>query len=126
MLRAGGAVALASVVTLTVELVFAELKSGDALTHFLAERLPAVKNLLDYYGGESPADEQAEKQITHLTMLGTSRLRRLLQPSSHAPRLAEQAGASLMPVGKPLGIPANNTHLTLQISYDDKKRIRCL
>jgi len=126
MLRAVGAVALASVVTLTVELVFAELKSGDALTHFLAERLPAVKNLLDYYGGESPADEQAEKQITHLAMLGTSRLRRILQRSSHAPRYAEQAGAAVVLVGRLVDIAANMTHLTLEISDEDKKRIRGL
>src|SRR5260370_3954320 len=65
MLRAVGAVALASVVTLTVELVFAELKSGDALTHFLAERLPAVKNLLDYYGGWKPRGEADTKNIPH-------------------------------------------------------------
>jgi multidrug resistance protein MdtO len=123
MLWAVGAVALASVVTLTVELVFAELKSGDALTHFLAERLAAVKNLLDYYGGESPADEQAEKQITHLAMLGTSRLRRILQRSSHAPRYAEQAGAAVVLVGRLVDIAANMTHLTLDISDEDKKRI---
>lgn len=126
MLWAVGAVALASVVTLTVELVFAELKSGDALTHFLAERLAAVKNLLDYYGGESPADEQAEKQITHLAMLGTSRLRRILQRSSHAPRYAEQAGAAVVLVGRLVDIAANMTHLTLDISDEDKKRIRGL
>src|SRR5260370_31564060 len=112
MLRAGGAVALASVVTLTVELVFAELKSGDALTHFLAERLPAVKNLLDYYGGERPAGEQAEKQITHLAMLGTSRLRRLLQRSSHPPRYPEPAGAALVLVGRLLDVSATMPHLT--------------
>ena len=126
MLWAVGAVALASMVTLTVELVFAELKSGDALTHFLAERLAAVKNLLDYYGGESPADEQAEKQITHLAMLGTSRLRRILQRSSHAPRYAEQAGAAVVLVGRLVDIAANMTHLTLDISDEDKKRIRGL
>src|SRR5258708_7687144 len=65
MLWAVGAVALASMVTLTVELVFAELKSGDALTHFLAERLAAVKNLLDYYGGSRPAGGHAPKAATH-------------------------------------------------------------
>src|SRR5260370_32686052 len=96
MLWAVGAVALASMVTLTVELVFAELKSGDALTHFLAERLAAVKNLLDYYGGESPADEQAEKQITHLAMLRTSPLPRILHRSHPAPPSAVPAGACLV------------------------------
>ncbi len=126
MLWAVGAVALASVVTLTVELVFAELKSGDALTHFLAERLAAVEDLLDSYGGESPVDEQAEKQVTHLAMLGTSGLRRRVQRSSYAPRYAEQLGAVVALVGRLVDIAANMTHLTIKLSDEDKRRIRGL
>jgi multidrug resistance protein MdtO len=126
MLWAVGALTLASVVSVAVELVFAELKSGDDLTRFLAERLAAVKDLLDYYSGESPADEQTEKQITHLAMLGTSRLRRILQRSGYAPRSAEQLGAVVGLVGRLVDIAANMTHLTLKISDEDKKRIRGL
>jgi multidrug resistance protein MdtO len=126
MLWALGALTLASVVSVAVELVFAELKSGDDLTRFLAERLAAVKDLLDYYSGESPADGQTEKQIAHLAMLGTSRLRRILQRSGYAPRSAEQLGAVVGLVGRLVDIAANMTHLTLKISDEDKKRIRGL
>ena len=126
MLWALGALTLASVVSVAVELVFAELKSGDDLTRFLAERLAAVKDLLDYYSGESPADEQTNKQITHLAMLGTSRLRRILRRSSYAPRDAEQLGAVVGLVGRLVDIAANMTHLALTISDEDKKRIRGL
>lgn len=126
MLWTVGALTLASVVSVAVELVFAELKSGDDLTRFLAERLAAVKDLLDYYAGESPADEHTEKQITHLAMLGTSRLRRILQRSSYAPRCAEQMGAVVGLVGRLVDIAANMTHLSLKISDEDKKRIRGL
>src|SRR5260370_14903996 len=59
-------------------------------------------------------------------MLGTSRLRRILQRSSHAPRYAEQAGAAVVLVGRLVDIAANMTHLTLEISDEDKKRIRGL
>ncbi len=126
MLWAVGAITLASVVSVAVELVFAELKSGDDLARLLAERLAAVEDLLDYYGGESPADEQTEKQITHLAMLGTSGLRRRLQRSSYAPRDAEQLGAVVGLVGRLVDIAANMTHLALKISDEDKKRIRGL
>src|SRR5713226_1091912 len=51
MLWAVGALTLASVVSVAVELVFAELKSGDDLTRLLAERLAAVEGLLNCYAG---------------------------------------------------------------------------
>jgi multidrug resistance protein MdtO len=126
MLWAVGALSLASVVGVAVELVFAELKPGDDLTRFLAERLVAVKDLLDCYSGESQADEQTEKQITHLAMLGTSRLRRILQRSSYAPGYAEQMGAVVGLIGRLVDIAANMTHLTLTVSDEDKERIRGL
>jgi multidrug resistance protein MdtO len=126
MLWALGALTLASVVSVAVELVFAELKSGDDLTRFLAERLAAVKDLLDGYSGESQADEQTERQITHLAMLGTSRLRRILQRSGYAPRSAEELGAVVGLVGRLVDIAANMIHLALEISVEDKKRIRGL
>jgi multidrug resistance protein MdtO len=126
MLWAFGALTLASVVIVAVELVFAELKSGDDLTRLLAERLAAVESLLYHYAGESPADEQTQKQITHLAMLGTSGLRRRLRRSIYAPRDAEQLGAVVGLVGRLVDIGANMTHLTLKISDEDKKRIRGL
>jgi multidrug resistance protein MdtO len=126
MLWALGALTLASVVIVAVELVFVELKSGDDLTRLLAERLAAVESLLYHYAGESPADEQTQKQITHLAMLGTSGLRRRLQRSIYAPRDAEQLGAVVGLVGRLVDIAANMTHLTLTISDEDKKRIRGL
>jgi multidrug resistance protein MdtO len=126
MLWAVGALTLAGVVSVGVELLFAELKSGDDLVRLLAERLAAVENLLDYYAGESPADDQPGKQITHLAMLGTSGLRRRLQRSSYAPRAAEQLGAVVGLVGRLVDIAANMTHLTPKISDGDKIRIRGL
>jgi multidrug resistance protein MdtO len=126
MLWAVGALTLASVVSVGVELIFAELKSGDDLVRLLAERLAAVESLLHYCAGESPADEQTEKQITHLAMLGTSGLRRRLQRSSYAPRSAEQLGAVVGLVGRLVDLAANMAHLTLKISDEDKKRIRGL
>ncbi len=126
MLWAVGALTLASVVGVAVELVFAELKSGDDLVRLLAERLAAVEGLLDYYAGESPSDEQTEKQVTHLAMLGTSRLRRILQRSGYAPRSAEQLGAVVGLVGRLVDIAANMTHLALEISDEDKRRTRRL
>src|SRR5260370_8452586 len=54
MLWAVGALTLASVVGVAVELVFAELKSGDDLVRLPAERLPAFDGLLASYPAERP------------------------------------------------------------------------
>src|SRR5260370_7602312 len=72
MLWAVGALTLASVVGVAVELVFAELKSGDDLVRLLAEHLAPFEGLVDYYPGDDPADEHTENQCNPLPPLPPS------------------------------------------------------
>ena len=40
---------------------------------------PLLKSLLNCYAADCPMDENTEKQLTRLAMVGTSRLRRILR-----------------------------------------------
>ncbi len=66
LLWAVGAITLASLVAVVVELVFASLRTGDELVSPLAERLAAVEDLLDCYSKGESANKETEKRIIHL------------------------------------------------------------
>jgi len=82
-LWAFGAISLASVITAVVEVVFGRLKPQDDLIQSIAERLAGVQELLDCYSQDRPADSGTSKRLTNLAMVGTSRLRSVLQRSGH-------------------------------------------
>ena len=126
MLWAVGAIALASLVAVGVELVFAGLRAGDEIVSPLAERLAAVEDLLDCCVKGESANKETEKRITHLAMLGTSNLRRILQRSGYSPHYAEQMGAVVVLIGRLVDVAANLTHLVTCNSEQDRRRIRDL
>ena len=126
LLWAVGAITLASLVAVVVELVFASLRTGDELVSPLAERLAAVEDLLDCYSKGESANKETEKRIIHLAMLGTSSLRRILQRSGYAPHYAEQMGAVVVLIGRLVDIAANPTHLVIYNSDEDRTQIRDL
>lgn len=124
MLWAVGAITLASLVSVGVELIFAGLSSGDEIVSPLAERLAAVEGLLNHYSKGEAASKELVKRITHLAMLGTSSLRRMLRRSGYAPHFAEQMGAAAVLVGRLVDIAANLTDLLIYNSDDDRRRFR--
>ena len=126
MLWAVGAITLASLVAVAVELVFAGLRLGDELLSPLAERLAAVEDVLGRYSKGESASKETEKRITHLAMLGTSSLRRILRRSGYAPHYAEQMGAAVVLIGRLVDIAANLTQLVIYNSDEDRRLIRDL
>jgi multidrug resistance protein MdtO len=126
LLWAVGAITIASLVAVAVELVFAGLRRGDELVSPLAERLAAVEDVLDCYSKGESANNETEKRITRLAMLGTSSLRRILQRSGYAPHYAEQMGAVVVLIGRLVDVAANLTHLVIYNSEEDRRRIRDL
>jgi multidrug resistance protein MdtO len=113
-------------IVLLVELMFAELSPRDDLIRSIAERLASVEELLGCYIANQPVDEQTEKKITRLGMLGTSRLRRILQRSIYSQHYREQMGAIVVLVGRLVDIAANLTYLSTRVSDDNRKRMRSL
>ena len=126
MLWAVGAITVASLVAVGVELVFASLRAGNELVSPLSERLSAVADLLDCYAKGESVNEETANRITRLAMLGTSNLRRILQRSGEAPHYMEQMGAAVVLIGRLVDVAANLTHLEINNSDEARRRIRGL
>jgi len=123
-LWAVGAITLASVITLLLEIVFAALKRTDDLREGISERLACVEELLACYAGDRPVERPAQTTVTRLAVVGTSRLRRLLQRSSFAPQRAQQMGAVVGLVGRLVDLAANLAQLVDRAGEEDRGRIR--
>jgi multidrug resistance protein MdtO len=122
-LWAVGAITLGSVITVLVELVFAELRPEDELVQHIAIRLAGVEELLGCYVAGHPVDEKTKKEITRQAMVGTSLLRRILRRSGYSPHYREQMGAVAALVGRLVDIAANLIVLNIDVSGDDRRRI---
>lgn len=109
-----------------VELVFAEMRPGDDLVRSIEDRLASVEDLLTCYLADTPVIQTPEKKVTRFAMLGTSRLRRDLRRSTYSRNYSEQMGALVALVGRLIDIAANPTHLPVQITDNDRQRIRGL
>ena len=120
-------VMIASLLTVAFELIFVHLKPWDDLVQSIAERLVGVEEILDGYSVDRPMDENARKGIIRQSLLGTSRLRRLLQRASYSPQYAERMAAVVVLTGRLVDLTANLTYLDIHLSNDeDRKRIRTL
>jgi multidrug resistance protein MdtO len=120
------AITLASIITALIELVYAELSRGSDLIRPMAERLSCVEKVLISYAEGKPIDEGIEKEITRLTMVGTSRLRRNLQRSSYSVHYREQMGAVLALVSRLVDLAGNLVHLDLKVPDVERDRMRNL
>ncbi len=125
-LWAFAAISLASVITVLVELVYAELRPSDVVLQPLAERLGAVADLLDSYAAGACGDDKTIRELTRLAMVGTSGPRRLLRRSGYSPQYREQIGAVIAHVARLVDIAASMTPCTFELTDQDKNRIRNL
>src|SRR6201997_2228144 len=79
-------ISLASVITVLVELVYAELRPSDVVLQPLADRLDNVADLLDSYAAGACGDHKTIRELTRLAMVGASGPRRLLRRSGYSPQ----------------------------------------
>ncbi len=114
---------MASVIALLLEILYAALRRGDDLLDPLAERLACVEELLRSYASGRPAAAATHSRITRLAMLGTSRLRGLLNPSMNGPEYAQEMGAVVAMVGRLVDLAANLPRFAGHISDADRDRI---
>ncbi|QNI33526.1 FUSC family protein [Alloacidobacterium dinghuense] len=120
-------VMIASLLTVAFELIFSHLKPWDDLVESIAERLRAVEVVLNTDGGAHPVDPAARKTITRYSMLGTSRLRRILQRSTYSAQYAERMSAIVALTGRLVDLTAVLAYLEISIPDDaSRKRIRTL
>jgi len=124
-------VMLASLLTVGFELIFAHLKPWDDLVESIAERLSTVEAVLNSCSADRPADrpidEHQKKEITRQSMLGTSRLRRILQRSTYSAQYAERMSAVVALTGRLVDLTVNLAYLDIHLPDEEsRKRIRAL
>ncbi len=125
-LWAFGAISLASLITVGVEAIYAELKTGDVILQPLGDRLAVTEVLLNCYAGGSSVDEKTKERITRFAMVGTSAIRRTLQRSPYPPAYREQMGAVIALIGRLVDIAANAANLSSDLPDNARDRIRSL
>ncbi len=114
------------VITALVEVAFAQIRSGDQVVGFIADRLASVEEVFPFYVEGRSVDAATENKITRFAMLGTSRLRRILRRSAYSRNYRERMGAVTALTGRLVDIAANVTHLSIHVSADDRQRIKDL
>jgi multidrug resistance protein MdtO len=118
-----GALTMASVISLLLEIGYAALRRGNDLIDPLAERLGCVEELLRSYANGRAIDPATQSTVTRLAILGTSRLRRLLHSSSDNPQYALEIGALVALTGRLVDLAANLPHFLGHVSDADRERI---
>ena len=109
-----------------VELAYAEISRGTDLVRPVVERLTYVEEVLLTNADGLPVPETTEKNITRMTMVGMSRLRRNLERSGCSENYREQMGALLALVGRLVDTTANMVQLSVTVSGQDRERMRRL
>lgn len=125
-LWAFGAISFASLITVVVELIYAELKAGDVILQPLGHRLAVTEALLNCYADGLPVDEKTNSQITRFAMVGTAAVRRTLQRSAYPPSYREQMGAVIAFVGRLVDMAANVANISPNPPDKIRDRIRIL
>ena len=125
-LWAVGALTIASVITLLLEMLFAAFRRADDLIDGIGNRLACLEEVLGSNANGRPVDAATQSQITHLATVGTSRLRRILQRSSRGAQYAQQMGAVVALVGRVVDIAANLPQVSSGVTDHDRKRFRAV
>jgi len=120
------AISIASVIAAAVPLIYGEWKSRDRLLQPIADRLDAIRRLLDSYAAGTPPDEKTEKQIIDFALAGQSALRQTVQHAAHLPQYRDQAGTVVTLVGRLIDLAANMIALPISIVAHERSRIRSL
>ena len=120
-------VMIASTLTVAFEILFAHLKPWDDLVESIAMRLHAVEAALNNFGEGHPVDAPAKKAIVRQSMLGTSRLRRILQRNTYSAQYADRMSTIVVLTGRLVDLTAALSHLDIGILDDAcQQRIRAL
>ena len=117
---------LAQGVTAGIELVFAACYPSQDLPEALERRLTAIQQLLTSFAENCPVEKPLEDELTLLGMLGTSRLRRVLQRSATSLTYGEQMGAVVALVGRLVDLSVTLMHIKPSLSAEGREQCRSL
>jgi multidrug resistance protein MdtO len=122
-LWAVGALSLAGIITLALEMFFAAFRRTDDLIGGITARLECVEELLDGYAEARNVEATTQTAITRFAMVGASGLRRMLQRSDYEPQYKQEMAAVVALVARLVDIAAN-LRVSSSASEDDRKQIR--
>jgi len=125
-LWAFGAISLASLITIAVELIYASLRLRQIPLQPVIDRIAAVEDLLCSYAAGLVPDETMKKKITRFSLAGGSALRRMLQRSAYLSQYREETGALISLVGRLVDIAANMIQFTSDIPDQERSHLRRL
>ena len=125
-LWAFAAISLGSLITVAVELIYAELQGADPILYALADRLAATEELLNSRAAGLPVDEKTRSKIMRFAMVGISPQRRTLRRSAYPAAYREQMGALIALVGRLVDLASNMESLNLELADNARARIRRL
>lgn len=122
-LWAVGAIAIGSVITLLIELAFAEFRRTDDLSEAITERLLSVEELLACYADGREIPDATRFTLRRLALVGVSRLRLVLQRSGYNAEREQEMSGIVALVGRLVDIAANLVDFRSQITRDLQNRI---
>ena len=118
-----GALALASIITLLIEMAFAGFKRTDDLTEGITDRLHFVEEFFEHCAGLRPAGAAARSSIERFATVGTSRLRRTLQRANYPAQRQQQMGAVVALTGRLVDLAANLAQFSPGRAGSDCRRL---
>jgi multidrug resistance protein MdtO len=125
-LWAVGGLAVAGVITIALEIVFAEFRPGDPVIRAVSRRLTTVQALLSAYAQGAEPDRLTETEIVRLATVGTSRLRSTIKRSGSAAPYRDRIGALVALTGRLTDIALTLTYLDTSFSEADRQHALAL
>ena len=124
-LWAVGGLAVAGIITIALEIVFAEFSPGDPVIHAVSRRLTAVQQSLSAYAGGREPDKSTRTEIMRLATVGTSRLRSTIKRSGSAAHYRDRVGA-LVALAREDSLDIALTLTYLDTSFSERDREHAL
>jgi len=125
-LWAVGILAVAGIITIALEVVFAEFRLGDPVIDAVSRRLAAVEELLTAYAQGHEPDQPTVAEIVRLGTVGTSRLRATISLSALTAPYRDRVGALVGLAGRLTDIAMTLSYLNLAFPDGDRKRALAL
>jgi multidrug resistance protein MdtO len=125
-LWAVGGLAVAGIITIALEIVFAAFGPGDPVIHAVSRRLTAVRQLVSAYAEGREPDHSTRTEIMRLATVGTSRLRSTIKRSGSAAHYRDRTGALVALAGRLTDIALTLTCLDTSFSGADREHALAL
>jgi multidrug resistance protein MdtO len=119
-------VALASLMTIVIEVVFRQIQPVDDLVDPLNDRLRVVGDLLLSYTAGNAIEKQTETKLVQYAMTGTSRLRNVLLRSHYQEDHRNRMSTIVALAGRLIDLASTLSEVKPQPDEQDRERMKIL